>query len=428
MALKLYYDILTTQFLYKDEEESWEQGDANLNIELYFGEDDGSNSISGFTNSLTNTTIYNYQAKATFTRPDDEVATLSATQMEDGTEGYYKISTSGDDWLTDEDGTLNIVAQRYDSSDTFTYGLATKEIGEGTPTGSTDYVTQTELDAVEAKVDANTTGKYNKSAINTTTAEGTATVNTSVDSSLKTDEKIDDAISDIQDGTTEIEELNLGGAPITYDESCRVVEVDLGNDVTLQIGEENYICATNKSGSEVTTPTVCEITGSTGNKVQFEVASNDGSPTGNIGLATETIANNSNGKLTHFGLIRNVDTTAIAGSPIEGAVIYLGTNGGLTTVKPTAPNAIIRIGNIVTANASVGVIFVDIQRAGKFANQSDVYFNGGLSNEDVPVYNSANTRWEAVNVDDLTVGQATADGSGHVITTTYATKTELEQL
>lgn len=438
MAIKLYYNINTFQYIGKvTGGETWVQGDDDSKeLELYFGTGD----LLTFVNGLTNVTVFDKNCRVSFTRPDDETATIGASQITSGSAGYYKIVI--DSWVTNAEGTVELDTQRYVTDTSITaYGQATITVAEGTPSPDEGYALKTELNAVEAKADANTTNKHNKSAIVTTTAEGDPTIDTEVNSTAKTAELLasnsstdqaytDTVTDDILDGTTAFTAVNLGTdgttGVIDYDGTCRVLEVNLGNGVVQQIGEENFICATNKSGSQVTTPTVCEITGSTGNKLQFEVASNDGTPTGNIALATETIANNASGKLTHFGLIRGVNTTEIAGSPIEGAVIYLGTNGGLTTVKPEAPNAIIRIGNIVTANASVGVIFVDIQRSGKFANQSDVYFNGGLSDGDLPQYVAANTRWEAINKADITVGKATADASGNVITTTYATKTELE--
>lgn len=199
--------------------------------------------------------------------------------------------------------------------------------------------------------------------------------------------------------TTQIELHDGTEGTLTYDANCRVAEITLGNDVVLQIGEENFICGVNKSGVAVSSPKVVEITGSTGLKAQFDIASNDGAPEGNIAIVTEDISNNSSGKLTHFGLVQNIDTTAINGTPTEGAVIYLGTNGELTTVKPEAPNEIIRIGNIIVLNANVGVILVDIQRSGKVNNSSDVYANGGVSDRDILAWSGSNSRYELTNLD-----------------------------
>lgn len=76
-----------------------------------------------------------------------------------------------------------------------------------------------------------------------------------------------------------------------------------------------------------------------------------------LGLFTQDIADGSQGYLTRYGLVRDVDTSAWAANTI----LWLSpdTPGGLTDVRPKAPNYPVRIGIVVYSHATVGVIGVD---------------------------------------------------------------------
>ena len=161
MAIKYYFDINTKEYLGKiTGGETWVQGDIGNEGQFYFG----TGSSSGITNGLTSSTVFDYSGRVTVTRPDDTEATLTLSQVADGTAGYYKL-VDGDGWVVNVEGTVELNVQRYTSTETLSYGQATQQVEEGDPSPEEGFATKTELNAVDDKVDENTANKYNKDAI-----------------------------------------------------------------------------------------------------------------------------------------------------------------------------------------------------------------------------------------------------------------------
>ena len=111
-----------------------------------------------------------------------------------------------------------------------------------------------------------------------------------------------------------------------------------------------------------------------------------------IGVADETGANNDWIFVTSFGEVKNVNTSAWA----QGDVLYYDPTvaGGLTNVKPTAPNAIAVVAAVVHVHASNGIIFVRPTYGNVFGGTDVNAQFSSLANNDVVVYNAANSRWE----------------------------------
>lgn len=81
-----------------------------------------------------------------------------------------------------------------------------------------------------------------------------------------------------------------------------------------------------------------------------------------IGIATQDIAVGENGRATVWGRVRELDTTGTPFGEVwaSGDVLYVSTTiaGGLTIVKPTAPNLSIPIGLVRIVDATNGEIAV----------------------------------------------------------------------
>ena len=73
-----------------------------------------------------------------------------------------------------------------------------------------------------------------------------------------------------------------------------------------------------------------------------------------LGLATHDIPDGARGRVTQFGRVRDVNTLSL---PVGIVYANPAVSGGLTSVKPTAPNVVIPIG-VVTSSAINGQIFV----------------------------------------------------------------------
>lgn len=106
--------------------------------------------------------------------------------------------------------------------------------------------------------------------------------------------------------------------------------------VKLQIGQEQWISARNASGSTIPNGTAVQQVGVTGNRPN--VAPDDGM--GDIiGIVTHDMPNNTDGKVTSFGLVREVNTSAFA----AGDTLYVDTAGAYTTsVTPSLAGFVLR--------------------------------------------------------------------------------------
>lgn len=109
-----------------------------------------------------------------------------------------------------------------------------------------------------------------------------------------------------------------------------------GGNVTLQIGQEQNVRVKNDTGATLTNGTVVYPTGSDGvNKTVAKAQANsEATSTQTFGVLTEDIANGQKGFVTTFGLVHDLDTSALT----EGQAVWLSPDvaGGLTSVKPSA--------------------------------------------------------------------------------------------
>lgn len=135
------------------------------------------------------------------------------------------------------------------------------------------------------------------------------------------------------------------------------------NDVTLQVGIEEYSRATNRTGVTIANGTFVGLSGvGMGGPVGCEPYKADGlSPSLYVlGVATQDILPGQTGFITVRGLIHDLNTT---GAPYGetwavGDVLYSSPSvaGALTNIKPTAPNLVIPVALVIEVNATQGII------------------------------------------------------------------------
>jgi hypothetical protein len=131
---------------------------------------------------------------------------------------------------------------------------------------------------------------------------------------------------------------------------------------TLQLGQEIHYHVRNNSGAEIADGSVVYATGSLGASGRLTV--NKFLADGNtdviymLGVATEDIANDADGKVTSFGKVRGIDTSAYS----AGDVLYPSATvaGGFTTNAPAAPNVASAIAFVINSHASTGTISVRV--------------------------------------------------------------------
>ena len=133
------------------------------------------------------------------------------------------------------------------------------------------------------------------------------------------------------------------------------------NNVTQQVGLELYGRITNNAGATIPNGAAVSFDPVTNSFLLF-IADGTLSPLTIIGIATEQILNGAQGRITVWGRVRDLDTT---GTPVgevwaAGEILYTSPTvaGGLTNVKPTAPNVSLPIAQVRTVNATTGQIAV----------------------------------------------------------------------
>lgn len=128
-----------------------------------------------------------------------------------------------------------------------------------------------------------------------------------------------------------------------------------GGTSVLQVGQETMARVLNNTGSTITNGSVVRITGSQGNRVTVALAqaNSAANTTGILGIATEDIANNTEGFVTAIGHVRDIDTSAFN----EGDTLYLSatTPGALTA---TAPSLRVEMAVVERNHVTQGRIFV----------------------------------------------------------------------
>lgn len=176
-----------------------------------------------------------------------------------------------------------------------------------------------------------------------------------------------------------------------------------GGTVKLQVGQEMHDRVTNNTGAQLDNGTVVYISGAQGNK--HTVAKADASDKNNsdkvIGMCTEDIADNAQGYITTFGIVRDLDTSAYS----EGDLLYLDdTAGQYVDTKPSKGNRCVRIGTVLKSHNTDGWIHVNIHHVSFLDELSDVSVTN-VASEQILQYDSANTVWKNVTLPSAVYGE-----------------------
>lgn len=128
-------------------------------------------------------------------------------------------------------------------------------------------------------------------------------------------------------------------------------------EVSMQIGFEMWVQVRNSTGSTIANGQVVYLSGATGQRPNAILAQANTMATSRvIGMATHDIENNSDGIVTVFGTVRDLDTSAFT----DGQIVYLSatTPGAVTATAPTAPNLTVQIGVVQHAHITQGTILI----------------------------------------------------------------------
>jgi hypothetical protein len=165
------------------------------------------------------------------------------------------------------------------------------------------------------------------------------------------------------------------------------------NGVTIQLGQETVARVLNKTGSTLLNGKVVRVTGASGQRLTAALADNTSDTTSAtiLGIMTQDVLNNQQGFATLAGLVRDLNTSSFT----EGDVLYLGSSGGITNVKPVTPLHLVTVGYCVRSHATEGSIFSHPQNGYELDELHDVLITSAQDN-DVLSWNSTSSYWENV--------------------------------
>jgi len=195
-----------------------------------------------------------------------------------------------------------------------------------------------------------------------------------------------------------------GQAQIGYNGQTQALAYDFDStSVRCNIGQQMYAFVKNDEAVTILKGEAVYLFGASGNKATVKLADNSGDATSatTLGLAAEDIAAGQNGLVITQGVLDGLNTLAYA----PGDILYLGsTPGGLTPIKPYAPDHLVYIGVVEKSNAGNGQILVRPQNGYELNEIHDVDLITTLPIAgDVLTYNGS-----------LWVNQAPSGGTGTV--------------
>ena len=235
--------------------------------------------------------------------------------------------------------------------------------------------------------------------LDTVTTRGNVTLNTIDVGGVKTDYVLFD--------TAATPTLQVG--MMAWNSADGTVDLRLmGNNVTLQLGQEQVVRVVNKTGGNLLEANyqAVKITGAQGNRLKVGLARGDSDPNSadTIGLVTETIANNQEGFVTSSGLVRNINTTgSLQGETWnDGDVLYLSptTFGAVTNIKPLAPQHTVILGFVIRAHVNQGQIYVKVDNGYELNELHNVRITS-VANNDTLLYDSTLSVWKNVPISSV---------------------------
>ena len=196
-----------------------------------------------------------------------------------------------------------------------------------------------------------------------------------------------------------------------------------GGNITQQVGEEIFIYG--KASAAITEGQLICKTGTVG---ASGVITFGPSPTGLtdndgiIGIATENISSGSFGRITSFGVVHGITTTgaSVGETWSNNDTLYYNPNyaGGMTNVKPSAPNIKFEVGTVINAgHGGSGSIQVLLQPGTQLGGTDSNVQITSVANNNLLQYDSGLGYWKNVASSSVSVGTATnlaGGGAGYI--------------
>ena len=153
--------------------------------------------------------------------------------------------------------------------------------------------------------------------------------------------------------------LAVAEGELSWNNVDETLNLGMANGVIQQIGQEYYARVGNTTGSTIPNGSVVGFAGATSDALLVSKFLADGSQPSLylLGVMTHDLPDSGQkGYCTVWGFVRDLNTSAFN----QGDVLYASPTvaGGLTNVKPTAPNNVVPVAACIISHATAGVIFV----------------------------------------------------------------------
>lgn len=222
---------------------------------------------------------------------------------------------------------------------------------------------------------------------------------------------LDDILKGILEGTQALDKIKLkigttdvlSEGEMSFDEENGTISYGMAGGVIQQIGEEVFYKVKNQTGATLQNGKAIRSDGSLGlsanMKGRYAIADGTMPPRYILGIATQDIPNGLDGRVTFFGVVRQINTTGadVGETWAAGDLLYVHptTAGALTKVPPTAPKPKIQVAMVLTVSATVGAIFVKPDTGFYLEDLHNMYITS-LADGDILTYDGTNLRWKNV--------------------------------
>lgn len=221
----------------------------------------------------------------------------------------------------------------------------------------------------------------------------------------------------------------LSAGRMWYDQITGAFNLGMGNgNITQQVGEELFVYG--KASAAITDSPLQIVyqTGTVGGPGVITFAPTVSGITDGVsivGVATESIALNSFGRVTAFGIVRGVTTDGAAYGETwaDGDTIwYNPVTGNPTNIKPSAPNIKVSVGVLIkAAPGGSGSIQVEISHGSVLGGTDSNVQLTSVANNDLLQYSGSLGYWRNLAASSVSVGTATNLAGGAVNQIAYQT-------
>jgi hypothetical protein len=199
---------------------------------------------------------------------------------------------------------------------------------------------------------------------------------------------------------------------LTYNDLANTLTIDAAGAPASTSAERLITTAFNATGSVVPKMTAIYLSGVQGDRPRIALAQANSEMTSSktYGLVQTDIANMTDGIIVEQGRLENLNTDIVGWA--EGDPLWLSPTvaGGITNVKPSAPNHAVFIGYLIRKHQNVGVIQVSIQNGYELQELHNVSING-IADAQVIAYENSTSLWKNKTLTKSDVGLSNVDNT-----------------